>query len=176
MFHQNQKAQDSHDSHADFVKKAVMEKFFEPETEEVDPTETVTKLEVKAYLQRSCSMMKEICDALEYDEKRKDNVLKAFDSYLLLTLHKSCKEFRETIDNKSWNWEIIEEDEMFHDFADIALRLEPTPCSEASADRAISLQRLVILKRRNKFLKDLIDARLVYMRCGTKKFIDDYYI
>lgn len=176
VFHQNQKAQDSHDSHADFVKKAVMENFFEPETEEADPTETVTKSEVKAYLQRSCSVMKEICDTLEYDAKRKENVLKAFDSYLLLTLHKSCKEFRETIDNKTWNWEIIDEDEMFHDFADIALRLEPTPCSEASAERAISLQRLVILKRRNKALKDLIDARLVYMRCGPKKFIDDYYL
>ena len=46
VFHQNHKAQDSHDSHADFVKKAVIEKFFEPETEEADPTETVTKSEV----------------------------------------------------------------------------------------------------------------------------------
>ncbi len=67
------------------------------------------------------------------------------------------------------------EDPLFRNFADIALRLEPTPCSEASAERAISLQRLVILKRRNKALKELIDARLIYMRCQTKKFLDKYY-
>lgn len=53
VLHQNQKAKDSHNWHADFDKNAVMENFFETETEKADPTETVTKLEVKAYLQRS---------------------------------------------------------------------------------------------------------------------------
>lgn len=53
MLHQNQKAKDSLNSHADFDKNAEMENFFEAETEEADPTETETKSEVKAFLQRS---------------------------------------------------------------------------------------------------------------------------
>lgn len=53
VLHQNQKAKDSLNSHADFDKNAEMENFFEAETEEADPTETETKSEVKAFLQRS---------------------------------------------------------------------------------------------------------------------------
>ena len=63
-----------------------------------------------------------------------------------------------------YNWETISEHESYKDLADVALRLQPTPASEASAERAISLQRLVMVARRNQALQELVDARIALMR------------
>ena len=74
------------------------------------------------------------------------------------------------IDNKTmdlFNWTTLVEKEELSDLADIALRLEPATCSEASAERAISCQRLIMEPRRDTAKQELRDARLIYMR--TKK-------
>ena len=63
-----------------------------------------------------------------------------------------------------WNWENLETDDRFLEIAEIALRIRPTPASEASAERFISLQRLVILARRNRANKDLTDARMALLK------------
>ena len=175
QFHSNVSSQDTDENQNDFIRQKTIETFYQEETQQVDPTITVTKQEVKSYFKRALSGISEICDILKYSKDEKEIVEKQFDAYLLNSFKEACPNFRPTIDGNSYNWEIIMEDPLFRNFADIALRLEPTPCSEASAERAISLQRLVILKRRNKALKELIDARLIYMRCQTKKFLDKYY-
>lgn len=175
QFHSNVSSQDTDENQNDFIRQKTIETFYQEETQQVDPTITVTKQEVKSYFRRALSGISEICDILKYSKDEKEIVEKQFDAYLLNSFKEACPNFRPTIDGNSYNWEIIMEDPLFRNFADIALRLEPTPCSEASAERAISLQRLVILKRRNKALKELIDARLIYMRCQTKKFLDKYY-
>lgn len=48
--------------------------------------------------------------------------------------------------------------------ADIAMRLHSSPCSEASCERTISMQRLVLTARRMSSKKDLLDARLTLLR------------
>jgi hypothetical protein len=44
--------------------------------------------------------------------------------------------------------------------ADIALRIEPTPCAEASCERVISAQRLLLTSKRMRTNPDLLNARL----------------
>lgn len=46
--------------------------------------------------------------------------------------------------------------------AEIALRLQPAPASEASAERAISLQRLIMTARRNRTAPELIEEFMNY--------------
>ena len=47
---------------------------------------------------------------------------------------------------------------------EIAMRLHATPCSEASCERTISTQRIVLTARRMSSKKQLLDARLTLLR------------
>ena len=47
---------------------------------------------------------------------------------------------------------------------EIAMRLHCSPCSEASCERTISMQRIVLTARRMSSKKDLLDARLTLLR------------
>lgn len=67
-----------------------------------------------------------------------------------------------------WNWEVLIDDRRFSEIAELALRIRPTPASEASAERYISLQRLVVLARRNRANKDLTDARMALLKRAHK--------
>lgn len=163
---------DSDDSQHDFVREKTYEEFYQKESDEVEEIVTVTEKEVNSYFERACSTMQNICDTLQMTKDEKDHIMRIFDAYLAEEMPDDFPQFRENLQGDSWNWKIVAEDDRVKPFADIAMRLEPTPCSEASAERAISLQRLVILKQRNKALKELIDARLVYMRCQAKKFLN----
>lgn len=172
QFHYEKSTNDSDENQHDFVKEKTIEEFYANESEEVEPTTTITEQEVNAYYERSCKALQEICDSLHKKKDEENYIMQLFDAYLIGDLESDFPQFRETYGKNSWNWEIIAENQEIMPFADIALRLQPTPCSEASAERAISLQRLVILRQRNRALKDLIESRLVYMRCQIKKFLD----
>ena len=68
----------------------------------------------------------------------------------------SCGDyFWENIKFKNPIWNIISE---------IAMRLHCSPCSEASCERTISSQRLVLTARRMNSKKQLLDARLTLLR------------
>lgn len=53
--------------------------------------------------------------------------------------------------------------------ADLAMKLHSSPCSEASCERTISTQKLILNLRRHNSSKDLLDARLQLMRSKIKK-------
>ena len=124
QFHQNKIQQDTEDSNLDFVKETIIKEFYEPESSNAEPTSTVSSIDADSYYQRCSLTMSKICETLELSQEQQENVMKAQDAYLLSELPKICEHFCETLDKKSWNWEIIYEDERFKDFADIALRLE----------------------------------------------------
>jgi hypothetical protein len=66
---------------------------------------------------------------------------------------------------ESYNWELLRlEEPCWRDIADIALRLLNCSCSEASCERTISTQRLIMVSRHMKSTKRLLDARLTLMR------------
>lgn len=73
-----------------------------------------------------------------------------------------------------WNWEELLDNPTFASIAEIALRLKPTPASEASAERYISLQRLVIVPRRNRAHQDLTDARISLLKKALSDSADSY--
>ena len=53
--------------------------------------------------------------------------------------------------------------------ADIALKLHSCPCSEASCERTISTQKLILSLRRQRSNRDLLDARLRLMRARLRE-------
>lgn len=63
-----------------------------------------------------------------------------------------------------FNWDTLKETRPYQELADIALRMRPAPASEASAERTISIQRLVVVARRNRAKSGLVNARMSLMR------------
>ena len=58
---------------------------------------------------------------------------------------------------------IIDLNPLWNTIAEIAVRLFCSPCSEASCERTISTQRLVLTARRMSSKKELFDARLTLL-------------
>ena len=101
---------------------------------------------------------------LDVDE---DKVLKAFDAYLDKNNYLLREHLRESIDGRWWNWNYMESSiESFAELSEIAQRIMPTPASEASAERSISLQRAIILSKRNKAYRDLVRSREILMQAS----------
>jgi hypothetical protein len=65
------------------------------------------------------------------------------------------------LDKNRFNWVAIRGFKLPHScIADLALRLEPCTCSEASCERTISAQRLILTSRRLNSKNRLLQARL----------------
>ena len=78
---------------------------------------------------------------------------------------KSC----ETDDTIGFSWmQIHREMPAFRPIADIAMKLHSSPCSEASCERTISTQKLILNLRRQRSSQDLLTARLRLMRARMK--------
>ena len=92
--------------------------------------------------------------------------LKAFDAYLDQNNYLFREHLRESIDGRWWNWNYMESIEGFAELSEIAQRIMPTPASEASAERSISLQRAIILSKRNKAYRDLVRSREILMQAS----------
>ena len=52
--------------------------------------------------------------------------------------------------------------------SEVAQRINPTPASEASAERSISLQRAIILSKRKRAYRDLVRAREILMQASKE--------
>lgn len=141
------------------IKQFYIEDSSNCDVEDIDQSEDARK-----YIKRSALEIEKIGKILGYNQPQIQNILSYFDAYVEGNFDEEKMPFRRNPFKNSWNWFTIKEEPGISAFADIALRLAPTPCSEASAERTISLQRMVLLKNRNRSNKDLIDARIVLMR------------
>jgi hypothetical protein len=71
---------------------------------------------------------------------------------------------RSTLDDRRFNWLARRAEESSGQWiADLALRLEPCPCAEASCARIISSQRLILTSRSLRSNSRFLDARLTLM-------------
>ena len=71
----------------------------------------------------------------------------------------------QTLSNGDYFWENIKfKNPIWDTISEIAMRLHCSPCSEASCERTISSQRLVLTARRMNSKKQLLDARLTLLR------------
>ena len=95
-----------------------------------------------------------------------DKALKAFDAYLDPNNYVLREHLRESIDGRWWNWNYMEGIDSFAELSEIAQRIMPTPASEASAERSISLQRAIILSKRHKAYRDLVRSREILMQAS----------
>ena len=89
--------------------------------------------------------------------------MNAFNSYI----KSSDDPFKDQrLENGDYYWEHIKgsSNPIWETIAEIAMRLHCASCSEASCERTISLQRLVLTARRMSSKKDLLDARLTLLR------------
>ena len=103
------------------------------------------------------------------NDKATERLKEQFDAFLSDAVSKSLgKKLRELTDVGYYNWESLLKYEEYRLLADLALRLRPTPASEASAERAISRERLIVVSRRNRAKSPLIDARVVIMSAGPE--------
>lgn len=74
------------------------------------------------------------------------------------------------LENGDYYWEHIQKvDIVWSTLSEIAMRLHCSPCSEASCERTISMQRIVLTARRMCSKKDLLDARLTLIRGLNKE-------
>lgn len=149
------------DEASDYEIKQVNDQFFDCD-EMPDELDIITS-NASGLIEKAVEALKYIANILDFPKTRVDNLLSSYDLFI-------SGYITELIDNKTmdlFNWTTLVEKEELSDLADIALRLEPATCSEASAERAISCQRLIMEPRRDTAKQELRDARLIYMR--TKK-------
>ena len=93
--------------------------------------------------------------------KSQQHVMNAFNSFV-----SDKDKFKDQVlENGDYMWEHIKDlNPIWNTIAEIAARLHCSPCSEASCERTISTQRLVLTARRMSSKKELLDARLILMR------------
>ena len=112
---------------------------------------------------RAIEYLKIICQFLRMSNDATEHVVGLFSAYCDGIPYNKfpiiCNPFCNT-----WCWGAAEEIPIYADFIDIAKRISPTPCSESSCERTISLQRLIILANRKKSKDDLVNSRLTLMR------------
>ena len=71
----------------------------------------------------------------------------------------------QTLESGDYFWENIKrKDPLWNTLSEIAMRLHCSPCSEATCERTISSQRLILTARRMNSKKQLLDARLTLVR------------
>lgn len=76
----------------------------------------------------------------------------------------------QSLENGDYYWEHVQNvDIVWSTLSEIAMRLHCSPCSEASCERTISMQRIVLTARRMCSKKDLLDARLTLIRGLNKE-------
>ena len=102
---------------------------------------------------------------LKLHPNRVTALLSVFHSYLLRKYDKQSFNLMVTLDG-DYNWGMIKG--RGQDLADIAMRLAPCPCSESSAERSISMQRVIMTPRRSTAKEDLHTARLQIMNAGSR--------
>ncbi len=124
------------------------------------------KMEWETKIQLATAALKNICKILNMDYR---DVSSQFATYLAEVDNEISRILRPIkTGGDVWNWGMVEDIVELSDLAEIALRIQPTPASEASAERAISLQRWIIVARRNRAKQDLVESRISIMMNSRK--------
>ena len=111
-------------------------------------------------IQRAKDYLKSICDQFHVSKK---TAVSQLNQYLEQNL------FGDYECGENFSWFQIRSLDDWNFFGDIALRLSCSPCSEASCERTISAQRLILTSRRYNSQKRLLDSRLTLMRATNPK-------
>ena len=131
----------------------------EKTTDYLSPNENCLLSKAKQVLKQQLSFT--------YGAKSVVTIMKAFNAYI-----DSINPFEDyqTDDQIGFSWSQIKD--AFPNIAPIAIiamKLHSAPCSEASCERTISSQKLILNARRRNSEKDLLNARLTLMRAQMKK-------
>lgn len=102
-----------------------------------------------------------IMNNLGYSKEQQRITLSAYESYLVDKLDPGIH--LTELHDKTWNWSSLTALDSVKGLADIAMRIAVAPCSESSAERSISIQRLILTPRRSKTRSDLAQARIRIM-------------
>ena len=124
------------------------------------PQVNLTDALAKAY-----KALKVVCEITSIDTK---NTLKAFDAFLEVDNYLLREHLRESVDGRWFNWHYMEQIPGFTELSEVAQRIIPTPASEASAERSISLQRAIILSKRKRAYRDLVRSREILMQAAKE--------
>ena len=114
-------------------------------------------------LAKAYSALKMVCNLISINNK---NALKAFDAFLERDNYILRQHLRESVDGRWYNWQYMEQISGFQELSEVAQRISPTPASEASAERSISLQRAIILSKRKRAYRDLVRSREILMQAS----------
>lgn len=114
-------------------------------------------------LTKAYTALRYVCSLVSLSQ---ENALKALDAFLEPNHYLIRENLRETIDRRWYNWHHMRTVAGFEELSEIAQRIMPTPASEASAERSISLQRAIILAKRNKAQRDLVRSREILMQAS----------
>ena len=135
-----------------------------PQTE-VDTDDEQDEGQPSEALNQAYDALRFVARLVRVDENK---TLKAFDAYLDHNNYLLRDHLRESIDGRWFNWNYMQTIDGFAELSEIAQRIMPTPASEASAERSISLQRAVILAKRNKAYRDLVRSREILMQASRE--------
>ena len=119
--------------------------------------------ESNASLAKAYKALRNVCSLVSLNQV---NTLKALDAFLEPNNYLIRENLRESIDRRWFNWHHMRTVTGFEELSEIAQRIMPTPASEASAERSISLQRAIILAKRNKAHRDLVRSREILMQAS----------
>ena len=98
------------------------------------------------------------------DKTKETAALAQFETYVASGTTIFDQNLVQLLKTNRWNWDTLRGDPVFAEIGEMAVRIRPTPASEASAERYISLQRLVVIARRNRAKEDLNEARMSLLR------------
>jgi len=131
--------------------------------------EEIADTEFRSYLDSAKQFLWQHLQNLSFGETSASQLMNHFTSYL-----DDPNPFRSyQLDNPiGYSWkQIAMSFPRFRPIADVALRLHHSVCSEASCERMISAQKLILTARRKSSKKKPLDARLTLMRARPRKEI-----
>lgn len=131
-----------------------------PGTQGIDSVALLNQEEWRTDMSRVRVALDYIAECLEYNSDARRRLRSQFDSYIASVDNALLSQLNVLLGTNLYNWDTLITDKNYRHFADVALRLRPTPASEASAERMISRERIVIVALRNRARSDLIDARI----------------
>ena len=148
-------------------RKGIGEEEDEEEEEEEESTDDEESIEAIKNSDRLCldQAQNYLSETLEHwgiSEKSKAMVMEEFNSFVR---NNEDIYSDQTLSCGDYFWENIKfKNPIWSTISEIAMRLHCSPCSEASCERTISSQRLVLTARRMNSKKQLLDARLTLLR------------
>ena len=140
------------------------------DTEEDQFNETTHTIRVDFPRGQIRTALTNIMKNLEYSKVQQQSTLSAYESYLVDKLDPDVH--LTELHDKTWNWASLLTLDSVKWLADIAMRLAVAPCSESSAERSISIQRLILTPRRSKTSLDLAKARIRIMSTPREFVVD----